>query len=112
MTTTTWELHYWVPRYPADQQFMVGYLELLKNTYSALAIDFDQDDEAIHVMIGDVRTLRDVITGLHAFGPHSVSVTLDEVCPLERGGLVGARSKAVLNEVGNGDSESSLEVGS
>ena len=88
---------------------MLGYLEVLKRSYTTLAIDFDQDEEGIHVMVGDIRTLKDVIGGLHSHGPYKVTVTLDGDDPKAHD--VHVRAKAVLDEAGDGDSESSLELG-
>jgi hypothetical protein len=109
MPTSTWELHYQAPRYPADQQFMVGYLEVLKTSYTTLAIDFDQDEDGIHVMVGDIRTLKDVLVGLSSHGPHKVTVTLEGDDP--RAPQVHLKAVAVLLETPNGDDDAILTVG-
>jgi hypothetical protein len=105
MPTTTWELHYRAPRYPADQQFVMGYLEVLSSAYTKLVIDWIMDDGGLHVMVGDIRTLKHVIMGLGAFGPRLVTVITDG----EEDGIT-VRTKAVLDEEGGGDEWSRLDV--
>jgi hypothetical protein len=105
MPTTTWELHYGAPRYPADKQFVLGYLAALKSAYTNLAIDWLEDETGIHVMVGDVRTFKDVIRGLGTFGPQRITVITDG----EENGIT-VRTKAVLDEAGDGDNESRLDV--
>ena len=110
MATTTWELHYELPRYSADKRFMVEYLELLENVYTSMAIDIDRDEKGIHVMVSDVQTFKNVIMGLSAFGPQRVSVTLAGDLDVRAQGnaqtLKNVVAVAVLNETGDGDGES------
>lgn len=109
MPVTTWELHYAAPRYPADLKFMLGYLEHLKGSYTTLAIDYDQDEKGIHVMVSDIRTFKAVFFGLEGHGPAKMTVTLDGEDP--KATHVRVQTVAVLDEAGDGDEESTLTVG-
>jgi hypothetical protein len=118
MPTTTWELHYGVPRYPADQHFMLGYLEHLKDCYTGLVIDYDKDDKGVHVMVSDIRTFKAVFVGLVSYGPCRMSVSMigevdfpNTSCGVVTDQIKTEMQMTAIMDDSKGDEESSLLVG-
>jgi len=61
MLTTTWELHYAAPRPFANQESLDEGLNKIKESYTLLRMDWDRDENGLHIMFGDPEVLMDVV---------------------------------------------------
>jgi hypothetical protein len=80
--STTWELHYAAPG--SSRGFILAGLDSLKHRLTEMLIDYLDDGDEIHVMVGDIKTLWEVFNELREIGPPR-SLT----CDLEVGDFSG-----------------------